>query len=239
MSFERRTRRVKGNIKTAVAYIRVSTDEQRLGPEAQRADIEAWAAREGVHVAAWFTDTGVSGKTPVDKRPALLDALAALRTHKAGVLVAQKRDRLARDTMVAGMLQREVGLLGAHVITVAEAFLDLETPEGRFMATVFDAFSELERARIALRTRAAMRAKKARGETTGTPPFGCAVDSAGRLVPAPDEQATVLRIRDLAASGVTRRGIVAALGAEGLAGRNGRPLGLTQVQRVLERALAT
>jgi DNA invertase Pin-like site-specific DNA recombinase len=155
------------------------------------------------------------------------------------VLVAQKRDRLARDTMVAGMLQREVGLLGAHVITVAEAFLDLETPEGRFMATVFDAFSELERARIALRTRAAMRAKKARGETTGTPPFGCAVDSAGRLVPAPDEQATVLRIRDLAASGVTRRGIVAALGAEGLAGRNGRPLGLTQVQRVLERALAT
>lgn len=37
-----------GDPKRAVAYLRVSTDEQRLGPEAQRAAIAAWGAREGV-----------------------------------------------------------------------------------------------------------------------------------------------------------------------------------------------
>jgi len=31
----------------AVAYIRVSTDDQNLAPEAQRASIDAWAARQG------------------------------------------------------------------------------------------------------------------------------------------------------------------------------------------------
>ena len=41
-----------GNPKRAVAYLRVSTDEQRLGPEAQRAAIAAWAVREGITVVA-------------------------------------------------------------------------------------------------------------------------------------------------------------------------------------------
>ena len=50
-----------GNPLSAVAYLRVSTDEQKLGPEAQRAAIQSWANREGVSVVAWHTDAGVSG----------------------------------------------------------------------------------------------------------------------------------------------------------------------------------
>ena len=34
----------------AVAYLRVSTQEQDLGPEAQRAAIQMWAERQGVRV---------------------------------------------------------------------------------------------------------------------------------------------------------------------------------------------
>jgi len=45
-----------GNSLVAVAYIRVSKDEQRLGPDAQRAAIAAWAACEGVQIAAWHVD---------------------------------------------------------------------------------------------------------------------------------------------------------------------------------------
>ncbi|MBI4870832.1 MAG: recombinase family protein [Candidatus Riflebacteria bacterium] len=50
-----------GNPKRVVAYIPVSTDEQKLGPEVQRAAIEAWAARERVTVTAWCIDARVSG----------------------------------------------------------------------------------------------------------------------------------------------------------------------------------
>jgi Resolvase, N terminal domain len=63
--------------KIAVAYVRVSTEDQNLGPEAQRASIEAWAGRHGVTVAAWFTDKGVSGGKAVEDRPALLEAFGS------------------------------------------------------------------------------------------------------------------------------------------------------------------
>ena len=88
------------NPRVAVAYVRVSKDDQKLGPEAQRASIEAWAAREGVQVAAWCVDQGVCSVTPIDGRPGLVAALAALREHGAGVLVVAKRDRIARDVVL-------------------------------------------------------------------------------------------------------------------------------------------
>ena len=59
------SKRVKnGSPLVAVAYVRVSKDDQKLGPEAQRASIEAWAAREGVRVASWHVDQGVCSVTP-------------------------------------------------------------------------------------------------------------------------------------------------------------------------------
>ena len=39
--------------------MRVSTDEQALGPEAQREAIMAFAAREGLTVASWHEDLGI------------------------------------------------------------------------------------------------------------------------------------------------------------------------------------
>src|SRR5260221_1880240 len=84
----------------AVAYIRVSTEDQNLGPDAQRASIAAWAARQGVQVAAWFTDQGVSGGKPVEDRPPLVAALEAARTPRARLLCAGKRDRCAPRALV-------------------------------------------------------------------------------------------------------------------------------------------
>ena len=59
----------------AVAYLRVSTEDQNLGPEAQRAAIERWAAGREVTVAVWFEDR-LSGATAVEDRPGLVAALA-------------------------------------------------------------------------------------------------------------------------------------------------------------------
>jgi hypothetical protein len=53
-----------GNPTVAIGYVRVSTSAQELGPEAQRAQVEAWAVREGIQVAAWFVDAGVRGEPP-------------------------------------------------------------------------------------------------------------------------------------------------------------------------------
>src|SRR5271169_2405340 len=63
--------KIVGHPNVAVAYLRASTDEQRLSPEAQRACIRAWAIREDARVAAWYADRGVCSVAPIADRPAL------------------------------------------------------------------------------------------------------------------------------------------------------------------------
>lgn len=232
---KRRRRKVNpGNPKRAVAYVRVSTEEQRLGPEAQRREIEQWAEREGVQIVAWCVDQGVSGATPIDQRKGLVEALGQLELHRAGMLVAQKRDRLARDVAVAAMLQRTVCEMGATVMTVAEAFLDLESPEGQFIATIFDAFGQLERARISARTRAALAAKRAKGQKLGgEAPFGYRAAHGGQLEQHPTEYPIIQRILELRRDGLSQARIAARLATEGVVSRSGQPLGQVQVSRIL------
>ncbi len=52
-----RTKAIRtGDATKAIGYIRVSKEEQNLGPEAQQAAINAWAARSGVKIVAWFEE---------------------------------------------------------------------------------------------------------------------------------------------------------------------------------------
>src|SRR6185312_5993720 len=80
VSSDVRTRqsRRRGHPAKAVAYLRVSTADQKLGPEAQRRAIETWAAGSDVEVVAWHADQGISGGSDLDDRPGLVAALAEL-----------------------------------------------------------------------------------------------------------------------------------------------------------------
>jgi DNA invertase Pin-like site-specific DNA recombinase len=111
-------RKVPGHSRIAVAYLRASTDEQRLSPEAQRACIQAWAARERARVAAWYADIGVASIAPVADRPALRAALLSLvTTHRACLLVVARRDRIARDVELAAEIERAVTRAGARLVS--------------------------------------------------------------------------------------------------------------------------
>ncbi len=232
------TKRSATDSNTAVAYIRVSTDRQELGPEAQRAAIAAWASREGVTVAAWHVEAGVSGAAAIADRPELVAALASLTVHRAGVLIVAKRDRLARDVMAAAMLERMALDAGARIVSAAGEGTDSNDPSAVLMRTLVDAFAQYERAMIAARTKAALKAKRARGERAGTVPYGFTSDAAGRLSPCPAERAVIAQVHALRAAGVTLRGIVAELARAGVVGRTGNALAMAQVQNILARAAA-
>ena len=150
----------------AIAYIRCSTSRQDLSPVAQRAAIEDWARRKGASIAAWYEDIGVSGGTELEKRPGLLAATEALRTESAEVLVVAKRDRLARDVLVSALVERLCERQGARIFS-ADGAGNGEGPEAQLMRTMIDAFAAYERALIRARTKAALAAKKARGERVG------------------------------------------------------------------------
>ncbi len=222
-----------GDPKLAVGYLRVSTDDQRLGPEAQRAAIEVWAAREGVAVAAWHSDQGISGGSDLDDRPGLIAALGELRAVGAGILVVAKRDRLARDVAVAAAIERAVGTGGARVVS-AEGVGNGDSPADAFMRTILDAAAAYERALIRARTKAALAAKRAKGERAGKVPFGYKLAADGRAIEVDArEQAIIARVRTLRGTGMALRQIVRETARAGLVSRSGRPLGLTQVARLV------
>jgi len=222
-----------GSSKVAVAYLRASKDEQRLSPEAQRATVEAWAAREGVQVVAWCVDQGVCSVTPIDGRPALLAALAALREHGAGVLVVAKRDRIARDVVLAAGVEREAARLGARV-TSASGEGNGDSPADQFMRTVVDGAAQYERGLIRARTKAALAAKSAKGERVGAVPFGFALAADGvHLVAVEGEQVVIARARALAAEGRSLRAVAAQLAVEGHVSRKGGAFFAPQVARML------
>ena len=228
-------RRTRSDVTVAVAYLRASTDDQHLSPDAQRAAVETWARAAGVSVVSWHVDAGVSGAADLGDRPALGAALVALRHHRAGLLVVAKRDRLARDCYVAGAIDRAAAAAGARVVS-ADGTGNGDTPADGFMRSVLDAAAAYERALIRSRTKAALAVKKARGERTGTVRYGFTADAAGRLVECPAELAVIAQVRALRDAGLSHRAIVAELARIGVIGRTGRALGLSQVQNILAGA---
>jgi DNA invertase Pin-like site-specific DNA recombinase len=83
--------------KKLVAYIRISTEKQQVarnGAEAQREEIEAFAAANGYEIIEFFEEA-VSGKYNLDYRPQLKKAIELCEKTKA-TLVSSKLDRLSR-----------------------------------------------------------------------------------------------------------------------------------------------
>lgn len=222
----------QGNPALAVAYLRVSTDEQALGLEAQRASIEAWATARGITIAAWCIDEGVSGGAALEARPELARALVLLREHQAGSLVVAKRDRLARDVIVAAMVEKLAANVGAVILSVAgEGSDDTNDPSAQLLRRMVDAFAEYERAMIAMRTRNALAAKRNRGEVIGgVPPWGYRLSDDGtRWVPDEREQRMLALVHQLRSQGATFASIVESLALAGFTSRNGRKFARSNV----------
>jgi DNA invertase Pin-like site-specific DNA recombinase len=131
----------------------VSTEDQTLGPGAQRAALERWASAWNVELVGVFEDRGVSGATALDRRPGLLAALGCMAEHKAGLLVAAKRDRFARDIILAAQLERLVERTGAKLMSTDGAS-DGDSPEATMLRRILDVFASFERDLIRGRTRA-------------------------------------------------------------------------------------
>lgn len=230
-----RQSRRRGDPGKAVAYVRVSTADQHLGPEAQRRSIEAWALANKNEIVAWHVDQGVSGSSDLDDRPGLVAALADMRLLGAGVLVVAKRDRLARDVYVAATIERAVDHGGARVVC-SDGVANGDTPADAFMRTILDAAASYERALIRARTSAALAAKRARGERVGAVPYGYQLGPDGKtLEPDPVEQEAIAELRSLRDAGLSYREIRREATSRSILSRNGRPLSLRAVFQMATR----
>jgi len=207
----------------AIAYIRVSTEDQKLGMEAQLKAIERYCKASGYTLNGVHTDHGVSGGLELDKRPALQDALDQVAKEKPSVLVVAKRCRLARDGYVAAMVHRLVERTGGKV-ECADGVGNGDGAEDKLMRGMLDLFAEYERELIRGRTRAALAAKRRKKEYTGgARRWGWDVDENGKETPNKEEQDIALRARELRADGKSYRAIVRVFTSQRVPTRDGRP----------------
>lgn len=146
------------SMKSFVAYYRVSTTRQGesgLGLEAQQASVQRYVAHLDGAIDTEYIEVE-SGKK--NNRPKLLLALAEAKATGATVIIA-KLDRLSRN---AAFL---LSLLDAGVDFVA-----VDNPHANSLTIgLLAVIAQHEAKQISERTKAALDAKKARGETLGTP----------------------------------------------------------------------
>ena len=200
-----------------IAYLRVSTTSQADSGAGLDAQHDA-CLRVAGELAGVYRDEGVSGKTGLDKRPALLEAIGEL--GKGDTLIVAKRDRLGRDPLVIAMIEASVSRKGARIVSAAGEGTDSDSPTDILMRRMVDAFGEYERLIIVARTKAALQAKKQRGERTGSIPYGKRLaDNGVDLIPDESEQEILSVIFDLNSKGLSLRNIASRLTSKGYQSR--------------------
>ena len=145
--------------KTYIGYARVSTEEQN-----ETRQLESFA-NYSEKIRKVFIDK-VSGKNM--NRPQLQAMLDYVR--EGDVVVVSDFSRLARSTRDMLQIVQELTEKGVGLISLKEN-VDTETPQGRFMLTVFAALAELERETILQRQREGIAIAKQEHKYKGRKPL--------------------------------------------------------------------
>lgn len=188
----------------------------------------------------WSSDEGIGGANGIDTREGLFDALALIKSSGAEALVVTSLDRLARQMTQQEGILAEVWKSGGRVFSLGDGGEVLEDDPDDPMRTAVrqmrGVFAQLERGLIRQRMAKGKKEKQSRGGYVGgAPPFGYTSDNRGNLVPSPEMQAAVVRIRELATDGTSLRRIIANLESEGVTPRAGGKWYPSSIARILAR----
>ncbi len=224
-------------MRSAIGYVRVSTDDQAAKGESltmQTEKIRAMATVQDVELRDVLTDAGESAKSL--HRPAMEHLLDLVDAGAIDVVICYKLDRLTRSVRDLGDLLERFEKQGVSLVSLSES-LDTSTAAGRLVLNVMASVAQWEREVIAERTREALQSKRRRGERVGTVPYGFQVDEDGRgLLELPEEQKTLATVHQLRESGQSLRAVADELNRRGLTTRRGTSWRHQYVANVLRAA---
>lgn len=212
----------------AVAYYRVSTDKQGrsgLGLDAQREAVRRFL-RDNYLPIKEFTEIE-SGKRA--DRPELQRAIQYAKVHKAKLVIA-KLDRLARNVhFVSGLMQAGVDFVAA------------DNPHANKLTIhIIAAVAEDEAQRTSERTKAALKAAKARGVKLGgfrgvkvDPSLGTEARQAKAAQRAATLRPTIEELRSAGFNSL--HAIAAQLNARGIPTARGKEWQAVSVSRLLQQ----
>lgn len=140
-----------------VGYIRCSTVDQNLARQEKM--------MEDHNVEEVFSESKSAKDTD---RPRFKEMMAFIR--KDDVLYVESISRIARNTKDLLNIVSELNEKGVEFISLKEN-INTQTPQGRFVLTIFAALAELERESILERQREGIEIAKAQGKYHGRKPI--------------------------------------------------------------------
>lgn len=119
-------------IEEVAAYIRVSTQEQKLhgiSLEAQEQKLREYAEKNNMKIVAWYKDEGVSGRKLIRKRPELQRMIQDAEKKKFKRIIFIKLDRFFRSVAEYHECMKRLST-GNVIWTATEEKYDLSTASG-------------------------------------------------------------------------------------------------------------
>ncbi len=221
-------------------YTRVSTIEQVRGGvslQFQRAKVELYAKLEPeMDLIEVISDPGCSGSS-IQGRPGIQRVLELVKSKQIDAVVVFKLDRLSRSTIDMLEMAKFMDRHKVSLHSISEK-LDTASAVGKFFFTLLSALAEMERQMTRERILTAFSHKRERGEPlNGNPEYGYEIVD-NRVIPSPEEQKTIGRIRKLRSRGLTLDTIGEVLAKEGKLNRKNKPFARTQIYNILKRKVA-
>ena len=151
----------------AVAYLRVSTEEQDVAN--QKLFLEKWASERGLTIVAWYVDEAVSGAMDPFERPGFRKLINDVESGRvrANVLLVYELSRLVRNFAdLFRVLDYVEGRLGLVVVSASPSESILQNVDGafrQFLRAVLGFIAHMEREFIRQRVRAALERARREG----------------------------------------------------------------------------
>lgn len=128
----------------AAAYIRVSTQEQKLhglSLEAQKMKLRDYAEINNLQIVSWYMDEGVSGRKLIKNRPQLQKMIQDAEVGKFERIIFVKLDRFFRSVAEYHECMKRIAPV---TWTTTEEDYDLTTANGRMLVNMKLTIAELE-----------------------------------------------------------------------------------------------
>jgi putative DNA-invertase from lambdoid prophage Rac len=153
----------------AIAYLRVSTDEQTV--QNQKLALERWAESNDFHILDFFADEAVSGRVPAVQRPSFQKMLQFVGENLVDAVLVYELSRMGRS-MFESLDAIKLVEKSAPIISCGprESFLQTTEPSiRRLLLGILTWVAERERELLVERTKAGMERAKAAGKRVGRP----------------------------------------------------------------------
>lgn len=131
-------------IERVAAYVRVSTQEQKLhglSLDAQKMKLEAYAKENGMKIVEWYVDEGVSGRKKISRRPELQRMIQDAEKGLFDRIIFIKLDRFFRSVAEYHECMKRISPV---LWTATEEEYDLTTANGRLLVNMKLTIAELE-----------------------------------------------------------------------------------------------